>query len=201
MKSTSLEYIKEDIQAAVAVKQYMLMDHLLLQDIHNVALCCVAALQRGNKILFAGNGGSAADAQHLAAELVGRYKLDRPGLPAMALTTDTSILTALANDFGYEEVFARQLQALGKHGDVFVAISTSGYSPNILRAINQAISMNLFVIVLTGSSSGAPARESGYHYCLSIPSTDTARIQECHIMIGHIICSYIEQKMFPGAAA
>ncbi len=201
MKSAALEYIKEDIQAAVAVKQYMLMDHLLLQDIHSVALCCVAALQRGNKILFAGNGGSAADAQHLAAELVGRYKLDRPGLPAMALTTDTSILTALANDFGYEEIFARQLQALGKHGDVFVAISTSGYSSNILRAINQAIEMKLFVIVLTGSSSGAPARDSGYHYCLNIPSTDTARIQECHIMIGHIICSYIEQKMFPGATA
>lgn len=137
MTKLSIDYIRDNIQGAVVLKQKILQDEALLKTILDVAKHCVAAIEKGNKILFAGNGGSAGDAQHLAAELVGRYKLDRPGLPSIALTTDSSMLTAIGNDYGYEQVFARQVEANGKEGDVFFGITTSGNSKNVLMAIDK----------------------------------------------------------------
>jgi D-sedoheptulose 7-phosphate isomerase len=191
----TIEYIKQNVQAAVELKQAILRDERLLQNILKVAQACVQALKAGNKLLFAGNGGSAGDSQHLAAEIVGRYKFDRPGLPALALTTDTSALTAIGNDYGYEAVFERQLQALGKAGDVFFGITTSGNSKNVLRALERARELKIITVGLAGSGG---AIQQLCDHCLSVPSTDTARIQECHIMIGQIICGYIEETMFPG---
>ncbi|HEX5055848.1 MAG TPA: D-sedoheptulose 7-phosphate isomerase [Gammaproteobacteria bacterium] len=195
MSHLTLDYIKQNIRAAVELKQAILRDERLLRNILEAAASCVRALKAGNKLLFAGNGGSAGDAQHLAAEIVGRYKFDRPGLPAIALTTDTSALTAIGNDYGYEAVFERQLQALGRAGDVFFGISTSGNSKNVLRALERAREMKIVNIGLAGSGG---AIQQLCEHCLSVPSTDTARIQECHIMIGQIICGYIEETMFPG---
>ncbi len=194
MSQLTIEYIKKNVQAAVELKQAILRDERLLQNILKVAQVCVQALKAGNKLLFAGNGGSAGDSQHLAAEIVGRYKFDRPGLPAIALTTDTSALTAIGNDYGYEAVFERQVQALGKAGDVFFGITTSGNSKNVLRALERARELKIITVGLAGSG-GAIQRLCDH--CLSVPSADTARIQECHIMIGQIICGYIEETMFP----
>ncbi|HEY3488074.1 MAG TPA: D-sedoheptulose 7-phosphate isomerase [Gammaproteobacteria bacterium] len=194
MSHLTIDYIKENVQAAVKLKQAILQDEQLLQNILSVAAACVAALRKGNKLLFAGNGGSAGDSQHLAAEIVGRYKFDRPGLPAIALTTDTSALTAIGNDYGYEAVFERQLQALGKPGDIFFGITTSGNSKNVLRALAYAKKEKILAVGLAGNGG---AIQQQCDYCLSVPSADTARIQECHIMIGQIICGYIEATMFP----
>lgn len=193
MTQLSLDYIKANIQEAVSLKQAILENRHLLETIHKVAERCLGALQQGNKILFAGNGGSAGDAQHLAAELVGRYKLDRPGLPAIALTTDTSMLTSIGNDYGYEQVFARQLEANGRAGDVFFGITTSGNSKNVLAAIDSAKEKNIVTVALAGNGG---AIQNICDYCISVPSNDTARIQECHIMIGQIICGYIETALF-----
>jgi D-sedoheptulose 7-phosphate isomerase len=189
----SLDFIKENIREAITLKQAILETPPLLEAIHTVSERCLEALRGGNKILFAGNGGSAGDAQHLAAELVGRYKLDRPGLPAVALTTDTSMLTAIANDYGYEQVFARQVEANGCAGDVFFGITTSGNSRNVLAAIEKAKQKNIVTVGLAGSGG---AIQNSCDYCISVPSNDTARIQECHIMIGQIICGYIENSLF-----
>ena len=163
----------------------------------NVASACIAALRQGNKILFAGNGGSAADAQHLAGELVSRFNYDRPGLPAFSLSTDTSVLTAIGNDYGYERLFARQIEAIGHVGDILFAISTSGRSPNILNAVRVAREKGLVTIGLTGRGGG---ELSGLcDHCLRTPSDLTPRIQEGHIAIGHTICYLIEQQLFPKA--
>jgi D-sedoheptulose 7-phosphate isomerase len=159
-----------------------------------VAELIVATYQNGGKVLIAGNGGSAADAQHIAAELVSRFSFERPALPAMALTTDTSILTAISNDYGYESLFSRQLEASGRPGDVFIAISTSGNSPNIVRALETAAGIGLISVGLTGATGGKMADLC--RYCLNIPSTDTPRIQEGHITIGHILCASTEQALF-----
>ncbi len=168
-------------------------------DLHatlaQVANACVDALLRGNKILFAGNGGSAADAQHLAGELVSRFNYDRPGLAAFALTTDTSVLTAIGNDYGYEQLFARQVEAVGNAGDVFFGLSTSGRSPNILKALQVARAKGLVTVGLTGLSGGR--LPDACEHCLRTPSDDTPRIQEGHIVIGHTICWLIERKIFP----
>lgn len=158
----------------------------------------VAALRRGNKILFAGNGGSAADAQHWAAELVSRFGYDRRGLPGIALTTDTSALTAIANDYGYERVFARQIEALGRKGDVLFAISTSGSSKNVLALIDAAKAGDIEVIGFTGRSGGAMV--SRCTVCLRMPSDETPKIQEGHELLGHLICGLIEREMFPREA-
>ncbi|MGH8182226.1 MAG: D-sedoheptulose-7-phosphate isomerase [Rhodanobacteraceae bacterium] len=170
-------------------------DTALRAQVLDVVARCVAALKRGNKILFAGNGGSAADAQHWAAELVGRFGYDRPGLPAIALTTDTSALTAIGNDYGYERVFARQLEALGRKGDLLFAISTSGNSKNILAAIDATHAIGVDVIGFTGRSGGAMADRCTV--CLRTPSDETPKIQEGHELLGHLICSLIERGMFP----
>jgi len=150
-------------------------------------------LRAGGKVLFFGNGGSAADAQHLAAEFVGRFVLERAGLAAISLTTDPSILTAVGNDYGFDQVFARQVQALGRPGDIAVAISTSGNSPNVLQAVKEAKKHGLNVIGLTGKDGGALAREA--RVAITVGSDNTARIQECHIAIGHIFCELVEREL------
>jgi D-sedoheptulose 7-phosphate isomerase len=183
--------LRETADNLVAMSQ----DAVLHETIARVAEACIAALQRGNKILLAGNGGSAADSQHLAAELVNRFNYDRPGLPAFALSTDTSILTAIGNDYGYEHLFARQIEAVGNAGDVFLGISTSGRSPNILSALRVARAKGLVTVGLTGRSGGQMAEHCDY--CLRSASDCTPRIQEGHISIGHTICWLIEQRMFP----
>ena len=170
-------------------------DRALQQTLARVAGACVDALRQGRKILFAGNGGSAADAQHLAGELVSRFNYDRPGLAAFALTTDTSVLTAIGNDYGYERVFARQVEAVGQAGDVLVAISTSGRSPNILAALQAARAKGLVSVGLTGRGGGRMAEFCDH--LLRTPSDATPRIQEGHIAIGHTICWLIERQIFP----
>lgn len=194
MTSNAAEYIKHNIQQAVTLKQQVLDDSDLLDKLEQVCQLCVTALNNNRKIIFAGNGGSAADAQHLAAELVGRYKYDRPGLASIALTTDTSILTAVGNDYGYQQVFSRQLEANGQSGDVFIGISTSGNSANILAALKTAKAKDIITVGFAGDGG---AIQQQCDYCLNIPSNNTARIQECHIMIGQIICGYVEMTIFP----
>lgn len=173
-------------------------DGALHAAIATVATACIEALRRGNKILFAGNGGSAADAQHLAGELISRFHYDRPGLPAFSLSTDTSVLTAIGNDYGYERLFARQIDAVGNAGDVFIGISTSGRSPNILMALQAARAKGLLTVGLTGRGGGQmPAL---CDHCLRVPSDATPRIQEGHIAMGHSICQLIEAQLFPAKA-
>jgi D-sedoheptulose 7-phosphate isomerase len=155
---------------------------------------CLEAYRNQRKILIAGNGGSAADAQHFAGELVSRFYFDRPALAVIALTTDTSILTAIGNDYGYEDVFSRQIQALGQAGDVFIAISTSGNSPNILKAIAQSKAQGLTVIGLTGRTGGK--MKALCDLCLCAPSDSTPRIQECHLVMEHTLCACIEEALF-----
>ena len=181
--------------------RHALQDHLavmtavsesLVDQIGFIAGIMIDSLQNNNKILLMGNGGSAADAQHLAAEFVGRFKAERKALPAIALTTDTSILTALGNDYGYDSVFTRQIAALGRAGDVVVGISTSGKSPNILKAIEYAKEIGCKTIGLTGKDGGELAKVVDIP--LVIPSQETSRIQEAHITIGHIVCSLVEEN-------
>lgn len=162
--------------------------------ITEVAEVCVRALKSGGKILLAGNGGSAADSQHLAGELVSRFAFDRPGLAAIALTTDTSILTAVGNDYGYEQLFARQIQALGRADDVFFAISTSGRSPNIIQALKACQDAGVITVGFTGSD-GADM-DGRCDYCFRVPHHSTPRIQEGHIVIGHLVCELIEKGIF-----
>jgi D-sedoheptulose 7-phosphate isomerase len=159
----------------------------------NAALLIANCLQFGNKLLLFGNGGSAADAQHLAAEFVGRFVRERAGLPAIALTTDSSILTAVGNDYGFEQVFSRQIEALGRSNDVAIGISTSGNSPNVLAGLKQASKQNLKTIGLTGKDGGAIA--TCVDLSITVPCADTARIQECHITIGHILCELVETEL------
>ncbi|MDX1451823.1 MAG: D-sedoheptulose 7-phosphate isomerase [Oleiphilaceae bacterium] len=186
--------IAAHIQRSIDAKTAILNDADFVANLEQAATLCAHALQQGKKILFAGNGGSASDAQHLAAELVGRYKHDRPSLAAIALTTDTSALTAIGNDYGYEEVFARQLAGLGQEGDVFVAISTSGNSKNVLKACDQAKEKGVSIIGMSGPG-GKLKEESAI--CFAVPAPETATIQEAHIMIGHILCDLIEQQIYP----
>lgn len=195
MRDKTNSSIREQLLESVNNLQIIANDDLFLDLIGNVALICVAALNKGNKILFAGNGGSAADSQHLAGELVSRFNYDRPGLPAFALTTDTSVLTAIGNDYGYNRLFARQIEAVGNSGDIFFGISTSGNSPNILSAFETASKKGLITVGLTGKSGGKMKQLCDY--CIQVPSNATPRIQEGHIVIGHIICCLIEQQIFP----
>ncbi len=188
-------FIRAEFDKTLANFQRMSADAALHALIGQVAALCVDALRGGRKLLLAGNGGSAADAQHWAGELVSRFYYDRPGLPAIALTTDSSILTAIGNDYGYDYTFARQIEALGQAGDVFLAISTSGNSPNILRAAEAARARGVKVVGFTGEGGGklAPLAD----LCFRVPSGETPRIQEGHEFIGHLLCALIEQEMFP----
>jgi D-sedoheptulose 7-phosphate isomerase len=189
--------IEREFAKALANFQMMAGDADLNAQIREAVALCTQALRNGNTILFAGNGGSAADAQHWAGELVSRFYYDRPGLSGIALTTDTSILTAIGNDYGFDYVFARQIEALGRAGDVFVAISTSGNSKNILRAIAAAKAKGVRIIGFTGKGGGAMAGECDV--CFRVPSDETPRIQEGHEFLGHLVCALIEAEMFPKA--
>ncbi|HEB85639.1 MAG TPA: SIS domain-containing protein [Gammaproteobacteria bacterium] len=188
------DVILREIKDSISIKQKILEDLALIHLIQEVADECIAAYSRGNRILLAGNGGSAADAQHIAAELVSRYAFDRPGLPAIAFTTDTSILTAIGNDYGYEQIFRRQLEANGTQGDVFIGISTSGNSPNILAALQCARELGIIAVGLTGQ--GEINMQQHCDYCIRVPSESTPRIQESHILLGHIICGMVEGALF-----
>jgi len=187
-------YVAQQLSESISVKEAMLADGELVQQIEAIGELLIDTYRKGGKVLIAGNGGSAADAQHIAAELVSRFTFDRPALPAMALTTDTSILTAISNDYGYDSLFSRQLEASGRPGDVFIAISTSGNSPNIVRALHTAEDLDLVSIGLTGATGGQMADLC--RHCLNVPSTDTPRIQEGHITIGHILCAAVEEGLF-----
>ncbi len=189
------QFVRTEFEKTLANFEAMSADTELRAQITQAVALCVDALRAGRKILFAGNGGSAADAQHWAGELVSRFYYDRPGLPAIALTTDTSVLTAIGNDYGYDYTFARQIEALGQDGDVFVAISTSGRSKNILRALDAAEQKGVKVIGFTGVGGGDMAERC--EVCFKIPSTETPRIQEGHEFIGHLLCGLIEAEIFP----
>jgi D-sedoheptulose 7-phosphate isomerase len=195
MQTPTRHFIAAEFDKALANFQAMASSEALHAQIAQAVALCVEALRDGKKILFAGNGGSAADAQHWAGELVSRFYYDRPGLPAIALTTDTSILTAIGNDYGYDYTFARQIEALGQAGDVFVAISTSGRSKNILRALDAAQQKGVKVIGFTGAGGGDMADRCAI--CFKVPSDETPRIQEGHEFIGHLLCALIETEIFP----
>lgn len=188
------EYIAAQIAEAVRIMSAMVEDAELLESVERAAVACVSCLRGQGRILLAGNGGSAADAQHLAGEFVSRFAFDRPGLPAIALTTDTSILTAIGNDYGYDQLFARQIQAHARKGDVFIAYSTSGRSPNILAALDEARRHDSFRIGLTGNRGG-PMHEL-CDIVLVVPSANTPKIQEGHLVLGHILCGLVENVMF-----
>jgi D-sedoheptulose 7-phosphate isomerase len=191
---TMQKLIRESIENTRGVIDSALADDELIASVARAGEACVAALRRKKKILLAGNGGSAADSQHIAAELVSRLNYDRPGLSAIALTTDSSALTAIGNDYGFERAFARQVEAVGQEGDVFIAISTSGNSPNILAALKAAQAQRIATVGMTGKTGGKMAELCDI--VLKMPSTRTPNIQECHIMFGHILCQIIEDTLF-----
>ena len=184
--------IRQSIAESIAVKSALLADADYLEALCAAAAAMSQAIRQGSKILFFGNGGSAADAQHLAAELVGRYRQEGPALAAIALTTNTSVLSAIANDYAYEIIFARQVEALGNRGDVAVGLTTSGNSANVLKAIETASAKGLITIGLTGATGGK--LRALVTHCLCVPCSDTARIQECHILTGHILCEIVESQ-------
>jgi len=188
------DYITSQIQETNMVMSNMLADGSLLTRVESAAEACVHALKNGQRIFLAGNGGSAADAQHIAGEFVSRFAFERPGLPAIALSTDTSILTAIGNDYGYEKLFARQLQAHAQKGDIFIAYSTSGKSSNVITAMQEAKNLGVVVIALTGNRDGLMKKLCD-HY-LDVPSADTPRIQEGHAVLGHILCGLVEHALF-----
>lgn len=173
-------------------------DGALLDAIDRASTLCAEAIRAGRKILFAGNGGSAADAQHLSAELVGRLGFERPGVPSISLATDVSALTAIGNDYGFDAVFARQVEAVGSAGDVLICISTSGRSANLLKALGAARIKGIATLGLTGATGGAMYELCDL--CLRVPSTDTQKIQEAQIVIGHILCGLIERTLYPPSA-
>jgi len=186
---------EKSIQESINVKQNLLQDADLLHRIEETITICVNSLKNGRKIFFCGNGGSAADAQHLAAELSGRFYFDRPPLALEALHCNTSYLTAVGNDYGFDYVYSRLLQANGKQGDVVIGLSTSGNSENIIQAFQTANEMHITAIAITGKEGGKLKNYADL--LLNVPSNDTPRIQESHILIGHIICEYIEKIIFP----
>jgi len=188
------EFIKNQIKTSYEVKQKIYGDEELINLIVEVGNRLIEIYKNGNKLLIAGNGGSAADAQHIAGELVSKFYFDRPALPAIALTTDTSIITAIGNDYGYEKLFSRQIEANGVKGDAFLGISTSGNSKNIIEGLKVAKEKRLLTIGLTGESGGKI--KEFCDYCICVPSKETPRIQEAHILVGHILCSVIEEAFF-----
>ena len=190
MQESIINLINESVRTFTNISQDQ-HQVVLIEDITNTIL---NAFKSDNKLLLCGNGGSAADAQHIAAELSGRFEIDRKPLNAEALHVNSSFVTAVANDYGYEEVYSRMVEAIGKNGDILLALSTSGNSKNIIRAIEKANSLGLITIGFSGNDGGAMQNLCKYN--LIIPSDNTARIQEAHILVGHIICKLIEQKMF-----
>ncbi len=187
------------IEASIALKRSLLHNSQILSGLSQLAASLIHAFERGNKVLLFGNGGSATDAQHIAAELVGRFAFDRPALPALSLATNLSAVTAIANDHGFRRVFSRQIEAFGRPGDVAIAISTSGNSPNVLHAVALAKKMRMHTSAFTGRSGGK--LKSLVEVCLRVPSDDTPRIQECHILLGHILSEIVEQELFASRAS
>ena len=194
MNGPNLNDVESEFLASVALKQAVLADIGLMQSVADIGRLIIHAYESGRKLLIAGNGGSAADAQHIAAEFVGQFNFDRPGLPALALTTDSSVMTSISNDYGYDKAFRRQVEVHGNAGDVFLGISTSGNSDNIVEAMQAAQSQGLVTVGLTGQTGGKLAEWC--NHCLCIPSTDTPRIQEVHMLIGHTLCALVERSMF-----
>ncbi len=187
--------IKQNIEDSIELKSKVLKDENILNRIDEVSDAIIKCYQEKGKVLFCGNGGSAADSQHLAAELSGRYYYDRPPLPAEALHVNTSYMTAVANDYSYNEVYARLLQAIGNEGDVIIGLSTSGNSGNVVEALKVAREKKMITVGFTGDGGGKMAE-----YCdllIPIPSKDTPRIQECHMLIGHAVCQIVELSLFP----
>ncbi len=193
MSASNSSFFKDQILDSILVKQHLLEGECFNQLI-SMAHSCTEALQRGNKILVCGNGGSATDAQHIVGELVSRFYFDRPSLPAIALTANIAILTAIGNDYGYERVFARQVEGLGAKGDILIGISTSGSSKNVLAAFAAAKEKGITRFGLTGERKGPMNDHS--ELTLNVPSASTPRIQEAHILIGHLICAYIEEQIY-----
>jgi D-sedoheptulose 7-phosphate isomerase len=186
--------IRSSVESAIATMELLRVDSTLLCTLSKVAHSVIQALDRGNKIILFGNGGSANDAQHIATEMVGRFAFDRPALPALSLAESLSSLTAISNDYGFEQVFSRQLEAFARPGDVAMAISTSGNSANVLHGVATANKADLYTVGLTGRSGGK--LRSVVKDCLCVPSDDTPRIQECHTLIGHILSQIVEQELF-----
>lgn len=189
-----MEKIKDIIKASVEVKSKILVDDKILQTVKDCVNVLVTAFKNGNKVLFCGNGGSAADAQHLAAEFSGRFYTDRDALPVEALHCNTSYLTAIGNDYGYDVVYSRLIKGIGKKGDVLIGLSTSGNSKNILNAFETAKEKEMITIGFTGSHGGKLKKSSDF--LINVPSDDTPRIQESHILMGHIICQLVEEQYF-----
>ena len=188
--------VRDAIAASIAVKQALLDDPEQARLIHRVADVMTQSLRVGNKVLFCGNGGSAADATHLAAELVGRFQLERAPLPALSLSDNASSLTAIGNDYGYDQTFARQLRGLAREGDVLVALSTSGTSPNVVEAVRAAAELDVRTVAFTGASGGELADLA--ELCVRIPSDSTARIQEAYMLLCHAACELVERALFAG---
>src|SRR4051812_5800451 len=182
--------VSDSIKASIATKQQLLADKELIDTIAKVSKMLVKVFTQGNKLMLFGNGGSAADAQHIAAEFVGRFAFDRPALPALALSVNTSCITAIGNDYGFDMLFSRQVEALARPGDVAIGISTSGNSPNVLRAVSAAKKMGLHTVAFAGCTGGK--LKDAVDYCICVPSNETPRIQECHILIGHTISELVE---------
>ena len=187
------DMILAQVEESIRVKQALLADGTLMEKIASVATVIVDAYKAGHKTLWAGNGGSAADAQHMAGELVNKFTFDRPGLAALSLSTDTSIITAVGNDYGFDRLFARQVEAQGCKGDVFIGISTSGRSKNLVEALPACRAKGITAIAIVGAN---PCPMDDYDFVIHVPSTVTPRIQECQTLIGHILCYIVEQELF-----
>ena len=190
-----INFIKSKIEESVKLKTSLLSNTAILNAINNIVEDIVNCYKNNGKVLWCGNGGSAADAQHLAAELSGRFYYDRPPLFSEALHVNTSYTTAVANDYSYDIIYSRLVEAMGKKGDVLIGLSTSGNSANVLKAIEKANNMGITTVAFTGQTGGKMSGLS--NYLINIPSTDTPRIQECHMLLGHTICELVEMKLFP----
>ena len=188
-----IDIVKKQVAESICVKQALLSDDTLIARIVAIAEVMVNAYRAGHKTLWAGNGGSAADAQHMAGELVNKFSFDRPGLAALSLSTDTSIITAIGNDYGFDRLFARQVEAQGCAGDVFIGISTSGKSPNLVHALAACKEKGITSVAIVGAN---PCPMDDYDYVIHVPSTVTPRIQECQTLIGHILCFLVENRLF-----
>ena len=188
-----IDIVKSIIGESVRVKQLLLQDEAVIATISDIASRIVDAYKSGHKTLWAGNGGSAADAQHMAGELVNKFGFDRPALAALSLSTDTSIITAVGNDYGFERLFARQIEAQGRQGDVFIGISTSGKSPNLVAALAACRKKGITSVAIVGAN---PCPMDDYDIVIHVPSTETPRIQECQTLIGHILCKMVEECLF-----
>jgi D-sedoheptulose 7-phosphate isomerase len=189
-------FIKKEILSSVQAKVDLLSDEALLKTVSEVTEIVISAYLNNGKTIFAGNGGSAADAQHLAAEFVARFNFDRPALPSMSLSSDPSVVTATSNDYGYENLFSRQIEAFGQRGDVFFGITTSGKSPNVLKALEKAKLMGLTTVGLTSIKAKNTDMPKYCDHLIMVPSEITSKIQECHITIGHAICAAVEESLF-----